>query len=159
MQIQLTKGFAVEVDAEDFARFGHLNWAAAVSKDGRRIYAVRHTSRRVDYRTLLLHREIIGAPEGFDVDHIDHDTLNCRRANLRLATKPQNGANRGPNTNNSSGYKGVTWDRQTGRWRAQIKFNRRHLAIGRFDSVEDAARAYDRRASELFSEFAYVNFP
>lgn len=92
------------------------------------------------------------------VDHQNHDGLDNRRANLRRATPVQNGANQRAQAGTSK-FKGVSWDRQTHRWRAQIMHNRRHRSIGRFTTEEDAARAYDAAARDLFGAYACLNFP
>jgi hypothetical protein len=89
------------------------------------------------------------------VDHEDTDTLNNRWSNLRLATKSQNGANRGMAASNKSGFKGVIWDKARGKWKAQIgsKGKRRSAHIGRFDTPEEAHAAYCEVARELHGEF------
>jgi len=91
------------------------------------------------------------------VDHRNGNGLDNRRANLRPATKSQNGANRLIAASNKSGFKGV--DLKKGRWRAQIKVVGSKIHLGYFDLAEEAARAYDMAAIEAFGEFATLNFP
>ena len=91
------------------------------------------------------------------VDHINHDPLDNHRHNLRLATRSQNAANVGPYANNTSGYKGVDFNQ--GKWRARITQHGKRHFLGTFDTAEEAARAYDSKALELFGEFASLNFP
>ncbi len=88
------------------------------------------------------------------VDHINRDSLDNRRKNLRLATNVQNGQNRSKQRNNTSGYKGVSWDKARGRWRAFIQVGGTHKTLGRFDEMHDAVKA--RRDAEIlyFGEFA-----
>jgi hypothetical protein len=90
-------------------------------------------------------------------DHKDRRKLNNQRQNLRVATAAQNGRNRGPNHNNSSGYKGVGRGK-TG-WTAEIKVDRRKQHLGTFHSATAAARAYDDAARQLHGDFAYTNLP
>jgi hypothetical protein len=106
-----------------------------------------------------MHRQILGAPPGQQVDHINGDTLDNRRVNLRLATHGQNQHNRGKYRNNKSGYKGVSWDKAAGKWRAQIKFNNKKYNLGRYHDPIEAALAYDAAAIRLHGAFARLNFP
>jgi len=91
-------------------------------------------------------------PEG--VDHIDGDRSNNAIANLRAATSSQNSCNRGKQRNNTSGFKGVTWDRSKGMWAAQITVAGKLKSLGRYDNVKDAAEAYRRAARGRHGEFA-----
>ena len=105
-----------------------------------------------------LHRLITNAQPGEIIDHADRDTLNCRRSNLRRATRQQNSLNKGPNRKpGTSKYKGVFLCRRTGRFRARVSLNRKRIYLGYFESELDAARAYNAKAAELFGEFAYLN--
>jgi hypothetical protein len=92
------------------------------------------------------------------VDHINHDKLDNRRANLRLATASLNGANMVRPSHNSSGYKGVHWSQAHNRWHSSIKVQQTELFIGLFQDLEEAAYAYDQVAMQLFNEFAKTNF-
>ena len=97
-------------------------------------------------------------PAGQEVDHINGDKLDCRRANLRLAVRSENMFNRGKAKHNTSGFKGVHFCRQTGKWRGECRaFNRRHKTR-RYETPEAAARAYDDLARRLHGKFARVNF-
>jgi hypothetical protein len=104
-----------------------------------------------------MHRYLIDAPEGLEVDHIDQDSLNNCRSNLRLATKSQNGANtrRFDTEGEVKKSRGVGFYR--GRWTASIKVNGKSIYLGRFDSEDAAKRAYDVAAKEHFGEFALLN--
>lgn len=120
-------------------------WYAAASDKGTR-------------KLIKMHRLILNAPHGTEVDHRDGNGLNNTRDNLRLAVGGQNKHNRGPLRNNKSGYKGV-WQTKPNQWGVQITHNSVHIHVGVFTSPEDAARAYDAKAKELFGEFAWLNFP
>jgi hypothetical protein len=95
--------------------------------------------------------------EGINIDHKDNNGTHNWRSNLRLATTSQNGANRLPNRNSVSGYKGVTRHLHQGRWQAQIQVNGSKLYLGLFDSRVDAAKAYNDAALKYFGEFARLN--
>ena len=106
---------------------------------------------------ILMHRLIMNAPVGMDVDHINGNRLDNRKINLRICTRAQNRKNcrsRG----GSSRFKGVTWDKSKKRWTAQIQSDKKHYLIGRFKKENEAARAYDVAALVLHGEFACLNF-
>lgn len=146
------------VDDENFEFLNQWNWHA--HKQGKTYYAKRVTGKNYKVTMIHMHRVVMGnPPPNIFVDHIDGNGLNNQKRNLRLCTKAQNGMNRTKQANNTSGYKGVRRDKERNKWIAQIKINQKNRFIGRFDSREEAARAYDAKALELFGEFAYTNFP
>lgn len=117
-------------------------------------YAVAHVRKSNGAKgDISMHRLVMGHP-AVRVDHINHDGLDNRRANLRLATGSQNGGNQLPK-GGSSAYKGVSFHKAAGKWSA--KFRNHH--IGLFASEVDAAKAYDTAALEYWGDFALVNFP
>ena len=106
------------------------------------------------------HRIIMGITDPkIQVDHINGNKLDNRKENLRLATNQQNNYNVGPQKNNKSGYKGVSWKKDKNKWEAKIRNNNKLKFLGYFDDLVEAGRAYDRAALELFGEFAWTNFP
>ena len=151
--ILLTRGLVATVDAIDFERLDALGrWHAQVK--GRNSYARIDLFGQGSHRRVFMHSMITGWPM---VDHRNGDGLDNRRQNLRPATYSQNSANRGMQSNNQSGFKGVTrtpW----GRWKAQIRKDGRDFYLGVFAEPEVAARAYDVAALDLFGEFAWTNF-
>jgi hypothetical protein len=157
IEIPLTQGLVALVDDEDACRAGFA-WRAL--RIGRVWYAAR-TAIGPDgkRRTVYLHREILGAPAGAQVDHVDGDGLNNCRANLRPATHVENGRNRQRNANSTSGFKGASWHAQKQRWQASVRVNGRLLFLGHHDTAEEAARAYDAAAAKHFGAFARLNFP
>jgi hypothetical protein len=153
-KIYLTQGKYAIVDPEDYEWLAKYKWFA-VRNDGR-FYAVRWAKNR----NVKMHQVIMGTEEGKVIDHINGNGLDNRRANVRFATAQQNGWNKRKQRGNySSKYKGVHWAKKRNQWRARIKCNGRSIHLGRFETEEEAARAYDEKAKELFGEFAWLNFP
>ena len=91
------------------------------------------------------------------VDHINHDGLDCRRENLRACTVSQNGMNRLINKRKTSLFKGVVWNKARKKWRSQIKKDGKLLHLGSFESEVSAAKAYNEGAKKIFGEFAFFN--
>jgi hypothetical protein len=110
-------------------------------------------------KDIALHCFLMKTKEGEEVDHINHDTLDNRRVNLRIVTHQQNQFNQKPQKSGSSKYKGVHWSSKKKRWRAQIMLNKNRMYIGTFIDEVEAAKAYDLKAKELFGAYAYLNFP
>ena len=148
--VALTRGFVALVDPADAPKLAAWDWAAS-----NRLYARRNR----DNAYLYMHRAITDAPAGRQVDHINGNGLDNRKANLRLCTAAENCANARPMTGKASRFKGVDWHSQAGKWRAKIKSDRRTRHIGLFRSEAEAATAYDQEARALFGQFAKLNFP
>jgi hypothetical protein len=87
------------------------------------------------------------------IDHIDGDKLNNTFTNLRTATLGQNQHNQGRRKNNTSGYKGVSWKKKSGKWQATIVLHNKQHHLGYFDTPEEAYSAYCKAADELHKEF------
>ena len=109
--------------------------------------------------TMFLHRFLMNPPPGYMVDHINHNGLDNRRENLRICTRVENGRNRLPSKKSASGYKGVVKTSRGCRWQAKINIDKKQTYIGSFATAEEAARAYDAKAIEVFGEYANLNFP
>lgn len=108
----------------------------------------------------LLHRFLMGchSGDGILIDHINGNTLDNRRSNLRRATRGQNNSN-SIKCRGTSRFKGVYWYKRHAKWHAQIKCDSRRFHLGYFSIEEDAARAYDETARRLYGEFACLNYP
>jgi hypothetical protein len=151
------------VDDEDWDMLMQYRWHIKedFGPDGRRVcgpYA-RTSIYQGNRRSIevSMHQFLTGFAE---TDHHDGGGLNNRRSNLRSATSGQNSANsRKRSGAPSSRFKGVSRYRKTGRWQAYTHVNRRFKFLGYFDNEEDAARAYDAAALEIWGEFARLNFP
>lgn len=151
--IILTKHLMTLVDNDDYLKYNNIAWCAG-NKGKNTFYAVSSFDGK------LLHRVIMNAPKGVTVDHINGNTLDNRKCNLRLASYSQNCANRRIQSNNTSGYRGVYYDSSTrskNKWKAQISFEGKNMHIGRFYTKEQAFDAYDKKKKEYFGEFAYVD--
>ena len=148
--IQLTQGKVALVDDADYEWLNAHKWYYAYG------YAVR-AIWWLGNKTVWMHREIIGTPEGLRTDHINGDGLDNRRVNLRVCTPSENACNRGAPSNNISGFKGVSWDKRYAKWRAAIQVNGRKKHVGYFDTIEEAIRAYDRECINLHGKFARTN--
>lgn len=153
----LSRGYVATVD-DDSPTLGK-KWSALVHPNGKHVYGVRVVTKRIDgkriQKMLYLHREVMDAPSGVEVDHINRNTLDNRKENLRFATRAQQNANR-TKGKSKSGFKGVTVD-PNGTVKFVARYGGKH--IGRYASAEDAARAYDAFAKETVGDFATLNFP
>ncbi|HWU32995.1 MAG TPA: AP2 domain-containing protein [Marmoricola sp.] len=134
-------------DEQDADLVASRTWA--IKPNGRTTYAVTAGGK-----ALRMHALIMGSP---GVDHVNHNGLDNRRFNLRIATAGLNGANRRPTLGASSAYKGVSRYARLSRWQARIRVDGHLRYLGLFDSEEDAALAYNEAAIEAWGEFASVN--
>lgn len=159
IEIELTQGYVALVDPID-ADLADFVWYPLTSRG--RTYARRNVYVDGKQKQELLHRTVlarlINRPllVSEEVDHIDNDSLNNRRSNLRVATRAENCRNRKRRSDNTSGYKGVSYDKSKGVWSASICVNKA-LHIGYFHTAVDAAIAYNQAALRYFGEFALFN--
>lgn len=157
-EIPLTQGKVALVDDEDYERLMQHKWCAHRPSGSRVFYAIAHVRigpRR--YGKLRMHRLLVDAPLGMEVDHRNGNGLDNRKVNLRMASSTENKRNVPPVSVNTTGFKGVS--RRDGKWRARIWNQGRQQELGVFATAEEAAKAYDTKACELFGEFAWLNFP
>lgn len=145
--IPLTQGKFAIVDNEDFDKVVKYSWSLTSGKN----YAENRKFKQ-------LHKFILKPTNGLVVDHINGDGLDNRRSNLRVCTQAENCRNqRVQNRNKSSVYKGVSWNKKYGKWEAYVHFKGIKYICGYFNTEEDASIAYNKKASELFGEFAKLN--
>ena len=102
----------------------------------------------------LLHRYLKGSPKDMNVDHVDGNTFNNRKKNLRVCTPMGNGKNRKINRNNTSGYKGVTWDKTNNKWLVHMCVNYKKTTYGYFDNLEDAVNRRLEVEQEHYKDFS-----
>lgn len=157
--IPLTRGYIAWVDDLDYARVMKHKWSVKPSK--KVIYAVRNVRKASGvHTTQTMHRFILGARTGgaFQIDHIDCDGLNNTRANLRKCKPQGNSQNRRRRKDNSTGYIGVTWRSDIGRWRMRVTNSSGRRLGAFFDSAVAAAQARDIAALLYHGNFARLNF-
>lgn len=132
-------------------------WWRQSTRRGSTVYAQAHsTHSKADRKRITMHGLIMGPPQGMVVDHINGDGLDNRRSNLRIVTVQQNSFNQ-PSRKGSSKFKGVCFDKETSKWRATIRVGGKKVSLGRHESEEDAAHAYNTAAKEHFGEHAWLN--
>jgi len=131
-KIKLTQGKYALVDDEDFQWLNQYRW---------HISTHNYAETKVEGKNIYMHRLVNKTPVGSLTDHINRDTLDNRRMNLRIADKRINSINRGLQSNNTSGYKGISWQKRTSKWEAYIWIRGVKIHLGRFNSVDEAAIA------------------
>ena len=153
--IKLTQGKTALIDDSDFELVSKHKWYAA--KMARSYYAMTRVQTAKGQRGLPMHALILGKKEGFEIDHINHDSLNNTRSNLRHVTIKQNQYNRRKNNNGTSIYKGVCFYKTLGKWQAQIQKDGVAFYLGRYPNEKDAALAYNKAAIAKFGKLAHIN--
>lgn len=150
--LKLSGGKYSLVDEDSYPSVSRFKWHTL--NDGNETYAVRLVTMNGKRTPVMLHNQISG--NSF-TDHINGCGLDNRKCNLRNATPSLNQANKRKHKATSSKYKGVAWYKNYGCWRASICKNRCTIHLGYFASEADAGRAYDKKAKELFGEYARLN--
>lgn len=149
--INLTQGKRAIVDDEDYELLCKHKWYYDLG------YAKRNIVVGGKRNLLRMHREILNAPDGLSIDHINGDGLDNRRENLRACTTSENQRNRGEQRNGTSGFKGVSWRKKDKGWRAQLWHLGKAIWLGCYKTKEEAALAYNKKAIELHGDFAKLN--
>lgn len=158
--IPLTQGKFTKVDDEDFELLNEVKWHAHLRCGN--FYASRSIylgggRRNAKFRYEHMHNIIMPNKEGMIVDHINRDSLDNRKCNLRYATRSQNNANRNPSKKGSSKYLGVMFEKDRNKWSARIRKDGKGKRLGCFDSEIEAAIAYNNAALILHGDFANLN--
>jgi len=150
-KLLLTHGQFATIPAEEYERLVKNKYFFS----GRKVWR----SRDGGHGTVSLGQDLMSPPKGSSVVPIDGDMFNFRKENLIICTnsfKRQHG--KSPNSPKTSKFRGVCWHKRLKKWRATIHKNGKSFWLGLFDTEEEAAKAYDAKARELFGEFAYQNF-
>lgn len=143
--------FKVKVDLDDVDKCKNYRWCVNKYKSNKYDYGKYYIIS--SNHSLLLHRFIMNAEKGMVVDHIDGDTMNNRKYNLRVCLHKENSRNSKHRKNNSSGYKGVSWFKRTNKWMAHIMVDKKHKTLGYFDNIEDAVNARRIAEKKYFGEY------
>lgn len=155
-EIKISMGQVVKVSLEDFDELSKFKWSAKWDWATKGFYAKRFETINGKTRSILMHRAIMGNPKGLQIDHIHGDTLDNRRSELRIATGSQNQWNAKIRSDNSSGFKGVSVHKQTGRWQSRIRIHTKRISLGLFDTAQEAHEAYCAASREYHGEFRRV---
>lgn len=153
-EIRLTRGFVTTIDCECFEKVSQYKWCALVVKSKQ--YAVS----RINNKFIYMHKFIIGAPPNrfVEIDHINGNSLDNRRSNLRWANRHQNSANALKTKKKcSSKFKGVWWHKQNKKWAAEITVHGQKIRLKTYHLESDAAKAYNDAALKYFGKFAKLN--
>ncbi len=151
MTIPLTQGMQALVDDDDYAAVAPFRWYA-MFRCG--LWCAVRSGPRPKRTPIYMHREIISPPYGLVIDHINGDSLDNRRSNLRVCTNAENGRNRKIASNNTSGHSGISWNKGKGKWECYIRIDGRQRNIGCFDDLADATCARAEAEVKYYGEFA-----
>jgi len=157
--IKLTQNKFAKIDDCDFERVSEKKWYYWKSKKRINKCEVRNhfwDKKNKKYHTILLHRFILNPPQGMVVDHINGDSTDNRRSNIRICTNQQNSFNVHA-INSNSGYKGVYFDKSKNKYKVSITHNGKKYHLGSFKNPEDGAIAYNKKAIEFFGDFSCLN--
>jgi hypothetical protein len=149
--LPLTKNKFTLVDTEDLPLLCKNTWFA-ISKPAYAACCYRVNKKN---KTFYLHRVLLNAPDNLEVDHINGDTLDNRKVNLRVVPRQQNAYNTKDRAN-SSGVRGVTWCKKNKKWKSQIKVLDKNHNLGYFNTIEEARVAYESVRKTLHGEFRRV---
>ncbi len=151
-EIPLTQGQVAIVDDEDYGELSKYNWYYLAT--GRHEYAAREGRKNGRKCTIYMHRCIIGTKDGMETDHIKGSGLDNRRGNLRACTHAQNQQNKRAHWDNPTGLPGITIDKKTGQWRADLTVAGKRFYLGRFQTMQQAIEA--RNTEGIKHQFAKI---
>ena len=140
------KNYEVIIDQEDYSKVNGRKWF---------LNSVGYALTYINGKQVLMHRILVEAPEGKYVDHVNHNTLDNRKRNLRVCTQSENMRNAILKRNNTSGYAGVYKHAKNDVWVAMIKINYKSIYLGGFKLKEDAIKARQQAEDKYFGKFKY----
>lgn len=152
--IPLSKGQFAKVDDDDFEALSEYKWQAHWDKKAKQFRASRKYWKEGKIIEVSMHRQIMEAPVGVEVDHENRDTLDNQRGNLRLATHAENCRNRRPRSDSASGHKGLQWRPKLKQWVVRIQVDGKRTHVGCFRTLEAAKDAYRCAAEKFHGRFA-----
>lgn len=145
--ISLTRGKTTKIDDDDFELVSKYTWHCTE-------HGYASTRRKDNRKFLYLHRFIMKARKGEEVDHRNGDRLDNRKSNLRICDRTSNSRNTSAHRDNKTGYKGVYFDKRTMRFCARIMVSGKTFFLGRHDSAKKAHEAYKKAAVLYHKNFA-----
>ncbi len=161
--IAIIEGYEVLLDDSDYDRVVTRKWYKNKSKEDHGLFYLDTSIKNENgkWKNVSLQRFIMNCTDGKNVcvDHINGNTLDNRKQNLRVCSRTDNTRNMKLSKRNTTGYKGVAFYKRDSRWVARITVNRNRIHIGYYITPEEAAIAYDENAIRYFGEFARLNFP
>ena len=154
-EIKLTQSKFALVDDEDFERVSKFKWYAMRTETSSYYARTNYNHKRIGMHQLIMNT--IEKGRHVQVDHINNDTLDNRKLNLRICSAAQNMRNMKVHKDNKCGYKGVYYEKTKNKYISRICFNKKKYHIGEFNTSIEAAKAYNAKAIELHGEFARLN--
>lgn len=149
-EIKINKGFVVLIDKENLNKIMNMKWY--VVKKGSIYYAAHTYYYKGKSKRLYMHRYLMDETNPkIHVDHINGNGLDNRKLNLRSVTAIENGRNRGKQSNNKSGYKGVYWNKQKNKWHSVLRHMGKKIHLGFYDDAKSASESYYKKAKEIWS--------
>jgi hypothetical protein len=151
-EIKISQGRFAQVDAADYEYLSKYKWHYEKG------YVSRNVPAEKGQVQIYMHTQVMGGKRsGLEIDHVNGDGLDNRRQNLRYCTHSENMKNRKMARNNTSGYKGVSYAKTSGKWMAYICVNSKLQNLGYYDTAEKAAEVYDEAARKNYGDFARIN--
>lgn len=137
-------------DIDDFDKVSRYHWYEETNG------YIRSSGKKKEDK-VFLHRLVMNASDDINIDHINHNTFDNKKSNLRIATTSQNAMNRIKGSNNTSSVTGVVWVKSRNNWKAEIKLNDKMIYLGNYEKFEDAVKARKDAEDIYFGEFSYDN--
>ena len=145
---KITLNEYIQIDIEDYDKVKKYCWS--INSAG---YPVARCHEKD--MPIFMHRLILDVKKGYIVDHKNHNTLDNRKENLRICTQYENMANQKPSSRNTSGHKGVYWNKDKNKWNVKIGYKNKNINVGYYKDINDAIKARQEAEEKYFGEFSY----